>query len=48
MNKQFLVRIGIILLIFSVGLFLRLDAVNLDGYSDAEKVFIKMKTVFLT
>ena len=39
MNKQFLVRIGIILLIFSVGLFLRLDAVNLDGYSDAEKSF---------
>ncbi len=39
MNKQLLVRIGIILLIFSVGLFLRLDAVNLDGYSDAEKSF---------
>lgn len=39
MNKQLLVKVGIILLIFSVGFFLRLDAVNLDGYSDAEKSY---------
>ncbi len=39
MNKQLLISIGIIILIFSLGLFLRLDTVNLEGYSDAEKPY---------
>ena len=39
MNKQSLIRICIVLLIFSVGVFLRLDAVNLEGFSDVEKPY---------
>ncbi len=39
MNKQLLTRIAIIVLIFSVGLFLRLDAVNSYEYSPEEKSY---------
>lgn len=39
MNKQLLISIGIVLLIFSVGLFLRLDADSLKEYPNVEKPY---------
>ncbi|OPX60231.1 MAG: Oligosaccharyl transferase STT3 subunit [Methanobacterium sp. PtaB.Bin024] len=34
MNKEFLIQVGIVLLIFSVGVFLRLDTINIAGDFD--------------
>ncbi len=39
MNKKFLIRVAIILLIFGIGFFMRVGTTNLDAVSDFEKPF---------